>query len=55
MTKLLRRSDENTVKIVVVGYEGKNNCGCDKADDNQSFSESFKAVDAEREKILCDN
>jgi hypothetical protein len=50
MTKLLRRSDENTVKIVVVGYKSKNYCGCCKADDDQSFSESFKAVDAEENK-----
>lgn len=55
MTKLLGRSDENTVKIVVVGYKSKNYRGCYKGDDNQSFSESFEAVDAKSEKVLCDN
>lgn len=50
MTKLLRRRDENTVKIVVVGYKSKNYCRYHKTDDYQTFSESFKAVDAKNEK-----
>lgn len=55
MTKLLRRSNENTVKIVVVGYKSKKYRWCHKADDNQRFSKSFEAVDAESEKRLRDN
>jgi hypothetical protein len=53
MTNLLRRGDENAVKIVVVGYESEKNCRSYEEDDNHSFSEYLsllKSADAEEAK-----
>lgn len=46
----LGRRDEDTVEIVVVGYESEHERGCAEADDDESLLKLFEAV-VEEQKI----